>query len=128
MLLEWNTGSLVLPDDLQWVDEFTWTPVQNDVVYLLNGSVLISSIARTSGRPITLVSQENGAFLTRTMIESLYTISGTADLEMVVTLHDERSFDVKFNTVPFTAKPIVFFSPQINTDYYSVSINLIEYA
>ena len=47
--------ALVLPDDLLWSDEHSWSPTVATSAYLITGALLIQSAMRLAGRPITLI-------------------------------------------------------------------------
>jgi hypothetical protein len=65
--------TLTLPDDLSWVDEHQWTPAVASASYLLTGALLIESATRQAGRPITLQAPDDMAWVSRTIVDQLYT-------------------------------------------------------
>ena len=63
--------ALVLPDDLLWSDEHSWSQTVATSAYLITGALLIQSATRLAGRPITLVGAPDMAWVTRATVEQL---------------------------------------------------------
>ena len=91
---EINTQTMELPKELIWKDEFEWNNVIVQNQYSINGDLVIESFNRSKGRPITL-SNENAVIQRQNLIE-LYNWTNTMNHAMVLTLHDNRIFDVFF--------------------------------
>src|SRR5512139_3887995 len=91
---------LALPDDLLWTDEHAWSPVVSTISYLLNGALLVQSATRQAGRPITLVGAADMAWVTRAVVNLLYSWAAvplSADSgRFELTLTDTRVFTVAF--------------------------------
>ena len=66
-----NEAALVLPDDLLWSDEHSWSPTVATSAYLITGALLIQSATRLAGRPITWVGAPDMAWVTRATVEQL---------------------------------------------------------
>lgn len=71
-----------LPKDLQWIDELTWSRVQQNVEYSVEGSLLIQEGVKKKGRFITLVGADNMAWITRSQGLTLLGMRDTAGLIM----------------------------------------------
>ena len=121
-------GSLELPYELLWIDEFSWTGIAASAQYSLQGVQHIqkSSSASGQGRPITLNSIDG--WMTRADLETLYAMAADAETEsMVLTLHDGRTFNVLFRQWEppvIEATPIKKIANPEN-DEYIVSIKLV---
>lgn len=131
-------GSITLPNDLMWVDEFTWSPCGQQVDVSFNGALIIEESAQQAGRPMTLQGgQEQGArgpnyygVATRAVVQSLYDLAA-APLEtaLTLTLEDEREFDVRFRYdqgAPVEArawKPIAEYGDE---DFYTITLRLMQ--
>lgn len=120
-------GSISLPDDLAWEDEFDWTPVEDAIDTALSGALVIQSGTREKGRPITLSGAENHAWVTRSVVEAIKTM---ADAPGSLTLsYHGRAFSVRFRygEKPYSARPVFFYSgtPQAD-DYYMITLRLME--
>lgn len=74
-----GTDTLELPIDLQWVDEFDWSDIEQEEEYSLTGALIINQGEKLQGRPITLESG-GGAWITRAnllVLRGFYSKPGT---------------------------------------------------
>ncbi len=88
--------TLTLPQALIWTDEFAWSnAVASAGVRTIHGRLVIqtATIPGMSGRPVTLGNEH--AWLPRADLLTLQTWAGQG-LEHALTLHDGRSFQVRF--------------------------------
>jgi hypothetical protein len=117
--------AITLPADLIWLDEFDWSPMTQSETYTLSGALVIESAQMLAGRPITLVGGDNAAWVDRTTLAALYA-KLTDDPTMTLTLHDARTFSVKFKMAgqPIQARPIIDYNTPASGDYYSLTIKL----
>jgi len=60
-----------LPDDLAWPDRYSWQAVDVSVEYSLTGAAIIQSAEKQAGRPITLQSTEQRAWVSRLIVAAL---------------------------------------------------------
>jgi hypothetical protein len=119
--------AIALPD-LIWVDEFDWTPVEQSVATTLTGAIIVESAARQAGRLITLEGAAEYGWASRSLVKSLYAKAQTPALQMTLTIDDARSFTVIFNHAgnPIEAKQIVGYRNPGDTDYYQLTLRLME--
>lgn len=122
-----GTISIVLPDSIEWIDEFGWSSVQQDKQYTLGDNLVVSENNVTKGRPITLVSGDD-VWVDRSIVTSLMTLVNIVDKTYTLTLPDTRTFSVKFNreSNPVIAKPVWRKSVQDGTSPYTITLNLME--
>ena len=73
-----------LPQDLEWVDEFSWSPIQQNIETTLTGALVVQESKQLRGRPITLVGKEDMAWITRAVGDQLSTMRNTAALTMIL--------------------------------------------
>lgn len=125
--------TITLPEDLQWVDEFEWTPVGQVVTPTLTGALVIEEAAQLAGRPITLTSQQNGsqyvAVVTRATVEALRALSVIAGAQMTLTLGDGRAFTVRWRHESgsgFTAQPWRHIVPAESSDLHTVNLKFLQ--
>lgn len=118
-----NLNDIILPDDMQWTDEFNWTALSVNTTYLLTGALLVNTAKKLAGRPITLESHNDGAWLDYLTVTALYELANDDDAILQLTLYDNRVFDVIFADNPLSIKPVYFLAP--NSDYYLATIKLI---
>jgi len=90
-----GTTTINLPDSLEWVDEFDFSPVTQDIQRTIGGSFIVQEGALLHGQPITLQGGEN-VWTTRQVMKDIQTLASVPGKELVLTLADGRSFDVIF--------------------------------
>ena len=124
--------ALLLPDDLLWTDEHSWSPTVASSSYLITGALLIQSATRLAGRPITLVGAPDMAWVTRATVEQLHAwtatpVSNTTG-RFVLTLVDGRSFTVAFRhaETAIEAEPVLGIPARAATDFYRLTLRFME--
>lgn len=127
-------GTIDLPDDVEWVDEFKWSPVAQQVEVTCGGSLIVEEDAQLKGRPITLRGVFEGrtgyALPTRAVIKALHALAAVpraAPLPLL--LEDGRTFSVRFrhgDGAPLEAEPIRHIAPHDDADYYAFTLRLME--
>jgi len=128
MPLTLNDGAttITLPDAMQWVDEYDYDNVKQDVQYMIGGGIAVSENLVTAGRPITLESGDN-VWVSKDILDSLVTMRSVADLSITLTLPDDRTFTVNFDrSENISASPILRKNVQLGTDYYTLRLKLME--
>lgn len=120
--------TLALPDDLQWADEYDWTPVAQAVTPTLTGALIIETAAQQAGRPITLAGSERSGWMPRALLETLRGWVAVPGRVMALTLHDGRSFAVQFRQGerPLEAQPVLDVRQPAADDWYVVTLRFIE--
>lgn len=90
-------GTIALPDNLIWEDEFAWSPVTRTLRRHPGGWYIERTAAANNPRPITLVGGRQGltswAWITRANLLTLQALLEQAGPHRL-TLHDARAFDV----------------------------------
>lgn len=127
-------GLIDLSGDLQWIDEFNWTPVTQQVEVTFGGSLVIEESAQVTGRPITLQGRLEGnlgfAVVERSTIKDLRALAAAPlSSPLTLTLHDGRSFQVRFNYAagnPVDAKPYRHIVPSLDADWYELTLRLLQ--
>jgi len=124
--------NLLLPDDLLWSDEHSWSPVVTSVSYLITGSLLVQSATRQAGRAITLVGAADMAWVTRSSVNvlrewaalPLEELSGRFEL----TLSDARLFTVAFRhgDGAIETEPVTGFPARSDSDFYRITLKLMQ--
>ena len=71
-----------LPQDLEWVDEFSWSPIQQSVETSLTGALIIQESTQLKGRPITLQGKDDMGWIPRSIGENLMLMRNSAGLTM----------------------------------------------
>lgn len=132
-------GSIVLPDDLQWADEYTSWKVGQVIRPSLSGALIIQEAAMQAGRPVTLQSQDLGggtyvAPIRLDTLEALRALEETAGaaplvLEIPAAGGGSRTMTVKWRRTgepAIEARPIKFIVPAEAADYFFVTLRLIQ--
>ena len=124
--------SLLLPDDLLWSDEHSWSPVVSSVSYLITGSLLVQSATRQAGRAITLVGAADMAWVTRSSVNvlrewaalPLEELSGRCELK----LSDARLFTVAFRhgDGAIETETVTGFPARSDSDFYRITLKLMQ--
>lgn len=89
-------GTILLPADMHWVDEFSWSPVTVQEDISLTGSTIVQVGKRTSGRRITLSSGNDYAWLTRAQLSALKTLEESLPESFPLVMGDGAAFNVMF--------------------------------
>ena len=89
---------LTLPDELIWTDKYEWTGVVSNSQYTLGGKNIIqqSKIEQNAGRVITLGTDDEGAWITKTNLDNLFLKAQILDYTMILVLHDLTQYSVQF--------------------------------
>lgn len=115
-----SLGSLTLPDDPVWIDEFDTSPVVQAIERSLTGALIIEEATTTKGRNITL----DVAWLTRAELLALKALADVPDTDYSLTIL-QGSFTVRFRRPPYEVKPIRGLADPDSTDVYQVTVNLM---
>lgn len=121
-----GVATLTLPNDLQWLNEFAWSPVEQGQEYSLSGALIVQEGVKLRGREITLFGGEDSAWITRAVLLQLYAFASAPGKVMTLTLH-ARTFTVMFrHPGAIEAAEIIRQADPADSDFYSVTINLFE--
>lgn len=121
--------SVTLPDDLYWSDEFGWSPVQQSTDRSITGALIVSTAARTGGRPITLQPIDNdSAWMQRAVLEQLRAWAAVAGQQMTLLLRGvSRTVIWRHDEAPaIAAEPVVHYSDTDPDDRYTVTLKFLE--
>jgi hypothetical protein len=102
-------GTVALPPDLQWLDEFSWVALGMTVKTSLTGAEIVQSGAVQAARPITLQGGNDFAWLDYATVEALRTLASAPAATYTLTLADGRTFTVRFRCEdsPVEAVPVL---------------------
>lgn len=127
-----TTGAIIeLDDELYPTDEHDWSPVVATSDYTLTGSLVIQQGIRLAGKPVTLQSQEDLGWLTRSTVNLLRAECAKVDTSFWLdyTADDAiQRIKVMFDHTknPIEATPLMgFISPRAD-DYFLVTLRFIE--
>lgn len=120
-----GTTTLTLPPDLDWQDEFGWTPVEHSTDYSLTGNLVVQEGSRQDGRSITLVGGRDGAWFSRAELEPLYALASVPQAQFTLNLWG-RIFNVMFRRPPIQVEPVRRMADPGPDHQYAVTVNLME--
>lgn len=128
--LSYNNGNtvIVLHPDLFWVDEHSWTPVQQMAERSLTGAMLIDYALKTSGREITLQPEDgNSAWINRATLDSLKIAAAIPGLEMSLSING-TTYSVVFRHLDgaLDVVPVVHYNDSDPNDWFSVTLRFLE--
>ena len=84
--------TITLPDDLLWINEFEWNPVEQTTERSLTGALLVQEGQIIHGRPIILSGNGEAGWVSRLTVKSLFALTKAANKTMTLTLPDSRQF------------------------------------
>jgi hypothetical protein len=117
---------LALPPDLLWVDEFDWTPTEQNETRTLTGALVIETAQKIAGRPITLAGTRESGWATKVQVDSVFAKLSNVG-ELVLVMPNGTTFNVKFRhkEKPIESKPIVDYQIMEADDPYDLTIKLM---
>lgn len=125
-------AALVLPDDLLWTDEHSWSPTVASTSYLITGALLVQTATRQAGRHITLVGAPDMAWVTRATVEQLrqWTALALTDTSgrFLLTFSDSRALTVAFrhSDTALEAEPVLGIPARADSDFYRLTLRFLE--
>lgn len=129
MNLTSGATTVTLPDALNWVDEYTWSPVEQTKTYTTTGALLIEESVKQAGRPITLEGSEDRTWCTRALVDQLHAWAATPGIVLALTIRGTAR-DVTFDHEKGALQglPVIFYADgSIDaTDFYVPTLRLLE--
>ena len=120
-----GTTILALPSDLQWQDEFAWTPVEQSTDFSLVGNLVVQEGSRQDGRPITLFGGREAAWITRADLQQLQALASVPEQQLTLDLWG-TTYNVIFRRPALGVEPIYRQTNPGPDHKYAVTINLME--
>ncbi len=125
-----NAGvTLILPDALNWIDEFSWSPIEQSKTYMSTGALHIEEHVKQAGRPVTLEGDQKRSWCTRALVKTLKAWAATPNITLQLTIRGE-AFEVTFDHEKGALQgfPVMFYVDDWveDSDKYYPTIRLIE--
>ncbi len=120
--------TITLLDDLLWINEFEWNPVEQNLERSLTGALLIQEQIKLQGRPIELTGGQQAGWVARKTVLELQDLNAASDKIMILTLPDMRQLNVIFDRStgsPVSAFPVLEEAYPADNSYYHLSLRLI---
>lgn len=128
MIITDGANSVTLPDDLDWTDELSWSPVQQSAEPSITGATIVQIQARQSGRPITLEGTDT-RYVSGAGVAQLHAWSQAPGHELTLTLRGvSRAVIFRHHDTPaFTAREIFGRVPTLDASQsYEITLKLME--
>lgn len=90
-----SLGGVALPDGIQWVDQFRPHAVAQATARTIGGNLVVHAGGLTGGRPITLVAEENTAWIDQATLDGLFALANQPG-EMFEFIHGFETIVVMF--------------------------------
>ena len=124
-----SATSATLPDELNWTDEYTWSPVVQSKSYTTTGALLIEESVKQSGRPHTLEGSEDRTWCTRALVDQLHAWAATPGIVLTLTLRGTaRQVTFDHEKGALQGLPVLFFEDGAiaGDDWYVPTLRLIQ--
>lgn len=123
-----GTTTVTLEDDLDWMDEFSWSPIVQTVDLSVTGASLVQVGVRQAGRPITLQGDERRAWVKFPIVQQLDAWSHIAGkvLTLVIRGVSRQVMFRHHDTPSFDAREIWGEVPTLASQNFAVTIKLME--
>lgn len=115
-------NGLVLPDQIQWIDEYEYAPVASEIRRTLGGVAVVYSQGLIEARPVTLEARDGVEWLTQQTVDDLTAIAETPGAQYTL------DWNGALYTVMFRhhEPPVISFQPVWpEHDYYTGTIKLM---
>ena len=89
--------TVTLPDDLLWINEFNWNPIEQQANRSLSGALLVQEQTLLYGRSIILSGGQEVGWVKRSTVAEVLALNLVPNRVMVLTLPDNRQFSVIFD-------------------------------
>lgn len=120
-------ATLTLPPGLVWSDEFASAAVSQTARRTLGGSMVVMTGALTGGQPITLESEPDAGWLTRTQVQAISLLAASPGAVYPLLLRGQ-THQVMFrhqDAPAFDAHPIFNIANPGAGHYYTATLKLI---
>ena len=114
-----GSTTIELSNQLSWLNEFAWTPVQLTTEYSITGAMITQKGVKLSGQPMEL----GCAGVQRSLVTSLEAIKDFAG-EMQLNFRN-NTYTVIWDSTPFESTPLKDLIEPTDTDWYTLKINFL---
>lgn len=124
--LSYNATTLALPNDLHWPDEYDWHPVVQSTQFATTGALHIDVAVKQAGQLITLMADEDRAWMTRAMCDQLKAWANLPGITLSLVIKGV-TYSVMFDheKTGFEAHPVMFFEDMQSDDAYVATLRFI---
>jgi hypothetical protein len=127
-----SIDGILLPEDIQWIDEFTGFGVGQVITPTLTGALLVEETTQPAGRQITLATGPD-VWVRKSVVLQLETLVAAplaSDTSLPLVWGDGRTFDVVFDRSRGPGMRAVEMKRlaagvQTNDHWYTIELNLL---
>ena len=122
-----GSTTVTLPPDLVWVDEFSSSQIAQDTKRSLSGAFVVFESLKIQGRPISLMSDDDSGWISRSDLITLRALEEQVDTTMTLS-HNGTNYNVRFdrsNGSGVTARAVIDCSDPSNDHKYALSLKLL---
>jgi hypothetical protein len=127
--ITYSGNTVSLPDDLDWPDEFAWSPVTQKTEYSLTGSLIVDIGVRSAGRQITLRGDADTAWSTREVAAQLQAWAALGGAQMTLMLRGAPRtvmFDHERTALEWSPLQLESYSDPLPTDRGWLVLRFLE--
>lgn len=124
-----STTTITLSSDLQWQEEFSFAPVQQQVDRSITGALIVQATATVKGEPITLKPiDDSSAWMPLTTVQNLlgWAAVPLKTMTLSMTGYADKSVIFRHQDGAHEAQPVVFYADPDGSDFFSVTLRLME--
>ena len=123
-----GSTTVQLPDDLDWTDEFAWSPISQTTDDSITGALLVQIGTRAAGRPITLLGGEQRAWCKYPVVSQLDAWSHIPGQALTLTIRGSaRQVIFRHQEPPaFDAREIWGDIPTLASQDFALTLKLME--
>lgn len=120
-------GTIEIPEDVWWSDEFAWSDIEQATEYSVTGALIIDVGIRQAGRKITLQSNPRGGWVPRSTVLDLQAQRGNPGGTYTLSLADGREYTVAHDhSRSLEAEPVRPAADMAGITPYRITVPLIE--
>lgn len=122
-------AGIPLPADLEWTDEFSYTPIRQRTETTLSGALIVEETAQAKGRPITLAGGDDAAWVTRATVDALYALTSAAGATHALDYHGTAyTVGLRHSEGPIEARQVVRLANPgaMPAHFYTITIRMFE--
>lgn len=118
-------GGIQLDSNILWQDQYTWSPVVQEVDVTLGGNPVTFSRSVNASRPITLEATRTQGWLTKAQVDSLRALADVAGATYTLVI-EAQNFIVQFRHEEAPALDFRPLIPRLNIDDQDYMVGVIK--
>lgn len=120
--------TVTFTDDLMWLDEFAWRPVEHAQEYTITGALIVQTAERLAGQPITLAAPDaDSGWLPRSVLDQFLAWSAVPGKQMTLSYRGVNSTVIwRHQDGAIEAAPVVPYADVQAGDFYRATLRLMR--